>query len=65
VRPRRANGAPGTSPRGLPINTFANEYRPWLGADGASLWFASDRFGSGDVFRVDASLLGVTRTADP
>ncbi len=37
---------------GLPVNTFANEYAPWLNADGTRLWFASDRFGSGDVFSV-------------
>ena len=36
---------------GLPVNTFANEYGPWLGADGR-LWFSSDRFGSGDLFSV-------------
>lgn len=37
---------------GLPVNTLANEYGPWMNADGTRLWFTSDRFGSGDVYSV-------------
>jgi hypothetical protein len=37
---------------GLPVNTFANEYGPWLDVSGGRLWFTSDRFGSADIFSV-------------
>lgn len=38
---------------GLPVNTFANEYGPWVSRGGRFLYFTSDRFGTADIFRIE------------
>lgn len=44
---------------GPPVSSFEADYGPSLSADGRSLYFTSHRFGTGDIFRVDArSVLG-------
>ena len=48
-------------PLPAPVNSPGYEYGPALSPDGATLYFNSDRGGSGDIYRVPLSALGLGR----
>ena len=45
---------------GRPINSPEYDYGPLLSPDGRWLFFTSHRRGTGDIYRVDARLLGLS-----
>lgn len=61
----RREGEGWSPPLPLPVNSFANEYGPWVTRDGRTLYFTSDRYGTADLFRVEMESLGIGPGAEP
>ncbi|MFW6078693.1 MAG: hypothetical protein ACODAE_03680, partial [Gemmatimonadota bacterium] len=50
-------------PLDLPVNTYANEYGPWVSTADGALYFTSDRYGYAAIFRLDAEQAGLPTPA--
>lgn len=58
---RTGDGWSALEPLRLPVNTFANEYGPWLSPFDGRLYFTSDRYGNADIFSLSAREAGLPR----